>query len=171
MLVSITTLQLHITQQQWVVRKSQERQNPETIYLWAEFSQPAQYVISLYKRIKAYTSAFVCLCLFSYSHSRHQNYIWPNVTNQQHDSRHWHCNLGLLLDVFKQRSSSSYQTQASVNEISVSKAFEATYRVACCGANIEVFEELRGAPILTSYLLPDLCCNSPVNRGERERDI
>lgn len=45
-------------------------------------------------------------------------------------------------------------------------AFQTTHCVACCGANIEVFEELWGAPILSSYLLSDLCCHSPAKTEE-----
>lgn len=48
----------------------------------------------------------------------------------------------------------------------ISIVFESPHRVACCGANIEVFKELWGAPILASYLLPDLCCHSPADREE-----
>lgn len=48
-----------------------------------------------------------------------------------------------------------------------------THCVACCGPHIEVFEKLWGASILASYLLPDLCCHSPVNGrkkgGERRK--
>lgn len=46
---------------------------------------------------------------------------------------------------------------------SVKRLFGTTHRVTCCSPNIEIFEELWGAPILASYLLPDLCCYSPVN--------
>lgn len=46
--------------------------------------------------------------------------------------------------------------------------FEKTHCVGCCGPNVDVFEELWGASILASYLLPHLCCHSPATRGESE---
>lgn len=44
--------------------------------------------------------------------------------------------------------------------------FRTTHCVGCCGPNIEVFEELWGAPILAGYLFPDLCCHSPAGGGD-----
>lgn len=56
--------------------------------------------------------------------------------------------------------------RASAASVGPPKVIESTHCVACCRPHIEVLEELWGAPILASDLLPDLCCHRPATRGE-----